>query len=309
MSEEQDTIRRALLFINGKAGRSDGPVSEALEVLEAAGIELIRADTETGDEISPAIREQAKEVDLIIIGGGDGSVHAAAEGLKDTGLPLGILPLGTGNDLARTMRIPIDPVEAAEIITRNYYREIDLGQVNDRLFFNVAQIGIGESVPRKMRDKEKERFKVGSYLLGAWRALRDSEPFTVSLSIHGESSEPRHLSFNALQIAIGNGRFFGGGFVVHEEATIFDERLHMTCLKRRELTPWRILKLVFIALAKRSGSRNDFEETLELSASEIEVVTEPPLPINADGESASQTPAVFRVLPAAVKVLSPPEEG
>ena len=81
-------------------------------------------------------------VDLVVIVGGDGTVNAALRGLMETGLPLGILPLGTANDLARTLRIPADPSAAAAVIIGGQMRRIDVDQVNDQFFINVASMGL-----------------------------------------------------------------------------------------------------------------------------------------------------------------------
>src|ERR671926_181555 len=88
------------------------------------------------------LRERGRAFDLVMLGGGDGTMNAAASALVEIGRPLAVLPLGTGNDLARTLGIPLDPLAAAEVAAAGRTRRIDLGLVNGRPFFNVACVGL-----------------------------------------------------------------------------------------------------------------------------------------------------------------------
>ena len=101
-----------------------------------------RALEPPGDaDCTAVIKRHAAGCDLVILGGGDGTMNAAAPALVETGLPLGVLPLGTANDLARSLDIPLEPVAAATLITTEEARPADLGWVNGHYYFNVASIG------------------------------------------------------------------------------------------------------------------------------------------------------------------------
>ncbi|WP_265094641.1 diacylglycerol kinase family protein, partial [Enterobacter hormaechei] len=109
-------------------------------------------------DVTRVIRELTGVVDAIVVGGGDGSINAVLEGALAARLPLGILPLGTANDLARTLGIPPDPVAAAGIIQAGYLRQIDLGRVNGHLFANVASLGLSVELTRRLTGALKRRW-------------------------------------------------------------------------------------------------------------------------------------------------------
>jgi diacylglycerol kinase family enzyme len=111
-------------------------------MLGAHGIAPVQRECGTREQLSALIREHGGEVDLVAVAGGDGTMNAAAEGLVATGLPLGILPTGTANDLARTLGIEADLEAAVKVIAAGHTRRIDLGLVNGHPFFNVASMGL-----------------------------------------------------------------------------------------------------------------------------------------------------------------------
>src|SRR5919112_2942150 len=121
--------QRALLLINPGARRGDEAGEEARASLEARGLELrVRTldPAQTGEIVR---REQAGGIDRVIVAGGDGTLNAVLQVLVGTGLPLGIIPLGTANNLARTLQIPTSLQEAAELASHGARRAIDLGWV------------------------------------------------------------------------------------------------------------------------------------------------------------------------------------
>ena len=153
-------MTRALLLLNPKARHGAAGAPAAFDRLRDAGFDLIEPTGEY-NRYADAVRVFAGEVDLVIAGGGDGTLTGAVDGLVETGLPLGILPLGTANDLARTIDLPLDPVAAADVIVAGHQRRIDLGWVNGTPFFNVASIGPTTGTTRRLA-RGSERGMVGS---------------------------------------------------------------------------------------------------------------------------------------------------
>src|ERR1700759_2463898 len=135
--------RSALLVVNAHSRRGAGAAETVTRVLREASVPVIPRDCERASDLSDLIRATKRDIDSVIIGGGDGTLNAALPGLLETALPLGIIPLGTANDLARTLGIPIDPAAAAHIVARGALQRVDIGEVNGYPFFNVASIGFG----------------------------------------------------------------------------------------------------------------------------------------------------------------------
>jgi len=149
---------RTLLIVNrhSRSGKEQGDEAEA--ALDAAGLTVVRGHARSRDDVSRLIRRSAGEVGRVVVGGGDGSLHAAAPGVIATGLPLGILPLGTANDLARTLGLPLGLDAAARVIADGRTRSIDLGEVNGHPFFNVASLGFGVDLTRALTSDAKRRW-------------------------------------------------------------------------------------------------------------------------------------------------------
>ncbi len=294
--------QRALLLVNRQARRGQEALTQAIETLQARGLDLLEESAADPQHLSDVIRSYRDRVDMVIVGGGDGTLNAATAGLIDTQLPLGILPLGTANDLARTLCIPTELTQACEIIAQGRVQRIDLGWVNGKYFFNVASLGLSVQITQQMTKEVKRRWGVFAYLTTAIRVVGQSRPFRAEIRCRGES-----IPVRTVQIAVGNGRHYGGGMTVVEDATIDDERLDLYSLEIRNW--WQIIPLL---PAMRSGQHIKSPNVRALAGKEFEVHTRRPRPINTDGEITTYTPATFRVVPKALSVLvpnSPPPLG
>ena len=287
--------KRALFVVNAHSRRGREDVSAGLEVLRTAGLDLVQPKLEGPGDIGAAIRAHRGDVDFVVVGGGDGTLNAAAEALLETQLTLGIMPLGTANDLARLLEIPADPVAAAHIILAGHRRRIDLGQANDRLFFNIATIGLSARLAEAMDGQTKRRFGALAYALTLHK-IGPGRPFRATLR-----SPKGVIETKAIQIAVGNGRYHGGGVVVHEAADIDDGVLHLYALKPQSLLAL-IAKLPWLLRGKHKATTG----VVTVTANEIEVRTGRTMPVNTDGELTTETPVRFGVLPRALEVFAPP---
>lgn len=286
---------RALLLINpaSRSGGSAGPL--AVQRLEEAGWQVSAPDL-GNQSMGELIRSHANLCDLVVVGGGDGSMNAAAEALVETRLPMGILPLGTGNDLARTLGIPLDLDGAIDVLLRGRRQAIDVGRVNGRYYFNVASLGLSVTLTRLLSPGIKKRWGRFSYLLAAVRLISRRHRFAAELTVDG-----RRFTVRSLQIAVGNGRHYGGGLTIAPDARIDDRMLDVYSLETRRL--WRMLVLAFLFPLGRHGFLSDVRS---FRCRDMSIRTKRPYPVNADGEIVTQTPAHFSVLPGAVTILVPP---
>jgi diacylglycerol kinase (ATP) len=288
--------RLALLVVNAHS-RLGGPdiVRVVARALERAGVPVLHRSYDTASALPDLIRSVADQVGRVVIGGGDGTLNAAAPGLLATGLPLGIIPLGTANDLARTLGLPLDPVEAARVVAAGRTRRIDLGEVNGHPFFNVASIGFGVDLARALTRDSKRRFGPFGYAVAAVRALRRLRPFRAEI-VHGDAREVSRT----VHVAVGNGRHYGAGMIIAEHARIDDGQLDVYSLEVDSV--WRLLLML---PALRSGRHRAWSEIRTLAGEEIEIRTRHPRSVNTDGEITTRTPARFRVLRDALEVYAP----
>lgn len=292
----------ALLLLNPNSRRGAAALDDVLEQLERGGVPVVQETPDGPEHIAALIAEHRDRIDRVLVGGGDGTLNAALPALLDAGLPLGVLPLGTANDFARSLGLPLDPLEACQAIVEGDTRRVDVGEVNGRYFLNVAHIGFAVEVARRSSGASKKRLGVLAYPLAAWSAFRTRRTFSVRLHVDGAYWG----RLRAIQVSVGNGRFYGGGIPVSEHAAIDDHRLDLYAIPARKGS-----SLLAMIPALRSGRAHAHAHIVTLSGEVIEVHTRHPKTIAVDGEAASKTPAQFRVHPGALAVFAPPdgEEG
>jgi diacylglycerol kinase (ATP) len=283
------------MLVNPHARRGSMPLEPALARLKAAGLDITREEFSGPGEVRSDILRLRRDADLIILCGGDGTLNAAAPALIECGLPLGILPMGTANDLARTLGIPENLEQAAAIIAEGATRTIDLGEVNGHPFFNVASMGLSSDLAHSLDKTMKRRFGKLGYALAAARVLLRARAFRAMIITKDGATRVK-----TLQIAVGNGRHYGGGNVVEATAAIDDGHLDLYSLELGSV--W---KLALMARDFRAGAHGAWQEVRTERCTEFEVRTRRPMPVNTDGELVTETPARFRLLRNAVSVFAP----
>lgn len=291
--------RRALVLINPGARSGSLPIDSALDILKDGGIEVLEAELPQGTDLSRFIRDRRDDIDCVILGGGDGTMNRAAPALMSNRIPFGILPLGTANDLARTLGIAPDPVSAAEVIVAGNLRTIDLGTVNGHPFFNVASIGFSAELAAELTAEAKRRWGTIGYALASAKLLARTRPFTAFIE-QGEKTE----KVKTVQISVGNGRHYGGGMTVDLDAEPDDGVLHVYSL---EISHWS--RLVALAPSLKRGTHGAKEDVRAFTTKALTIRTRRARSVNTDGELTTATPARFRVIPRAVKVYAPEPEA
>ena len=286
--------RRAVLVINDRSRHGKEQAETVRERLQANGIDFVPVSSGK-DELPQQIVTQSAGADMVLVGGGDGSMNAVAPALLKCGLPLGILPMGTANDLARTLGIPPDIDQAIEIIVAGRPKKIDIGHVNGHPFFNVASIGLSVDLARVLTRDIKRRFGRLGYALAALKVMARARPFRAIIASETESAQ-----VSTLQIAVGNGRYYGGGNAVAADARIDSHELALYSLEFR-----RAWKLALMARSFRYGEYGAWKEVRTITSRAFEIRTRRPRPVNADGEIVTETPAKFTISPGAVTVFAP----
>ncbi|TVQ42541.1 MAG: lipid kinase [Gloeocapsa sp. DLM2.Bin57] len=288
--------KKALLLINPRSRQGKKQFKLAVDILHELDFELVVIPCNHPQEIPEIINQQADNVDLVIIGGGDGTLNLAVDSLVTHNLPLGILPMGTANDLARTLGIPLGIKEACQVIASGKVDDIDLGWVNGKYFFNVASLGLSVKITENLSYQAKRRWGTLAYLITAIKVIRNSIPFEVEIII-GDTS----VSVKTIQVAVGNGCYYGGGMAVAKDAKINDQRLDLYSLELENW--WQIFPLIW-TLPQGGHDILPWVRTLQAYPSQSIIIKSPkPLTINTDGELTVTTPATFKVIPQALRVF------
>ena len=295
---------RARVICNPSSG---GGVCEPDAVREALGdFDLDWVVTEGVDDAQEAAEEWSDG--LLIIVGGDGTVNEAVNGLGRAGFPggvtLAVLPMGTGNDLAATLAIPDELEEAEETIRENRVRTFDVARirsegVDERFFINVASGGYGAETSALADEELKGRWGKLAYLRASLEKARDFDVREVKVTLDGEERMLR-----AVNVAVGNCRYAGGGWLAAPRANPEDGLLDIVVIEDIGLK--EALALAPAALAKSDYLGN--EGVFSARARKIRVETWPGgLEFTADGELIGDEPAEFEVIPHALKVVVGPD--
>jgi len=287
--------RRALLLRNPHSKQGEAPIEAALARFAARGVDVTELPIGSSDEICAQIKARAGAFDCVIVGGGDGTLNAAAPAILESGAPLGVLPMGTANDLARTLDIPTALDAAADIIADGKRRRIDVGMANDLPFFNVASLGLSAELAETLDGATKRRFGRLGYALAGLKVLRNAATFRAVI-VTGAGA----VRVKTYQIAVGNGRYYGGGVAVRADARIDDALLDLYSLE-----PGSLWKVIALAPLFKRGHHTALREVRTARGRQLEIRTAEPMPVNLDGELATQTPVVLKVLPAAIEVFAP----
>ncbi len=272
---------RALLVLNeySRRGKRDGDT--VCDALDAAGIECER-DPGCGP------------VDTVIAAGGDGTIlHAVPLALK-RGVPLGIVPLGTFNDLARTLDVSTDIQEACATIAARHTKRIDLGRVNGSYFVNEASVGLSTRIARRQTPEVKRRFGVFGVISTTLQAIGETRPFLVDLLYDGKRER-----FRSVQLTVANSGHFGG-LIDRDDAAIDDGWLDLYSV---DVRTWLQAVAVIRKVLRRDAATSEGLRTRR--AHRFEIRTHHAHHVTADGEPAGMTPAVFEVLPLALEVIVP----
>lgn len=227
--------------------------------------------------------------------GGDGTLHEVINGLAETDPQpvLGVIPAGTGNDFARSLGIPLDPLQAAGVVTHGCERCIDLGRVNGRYFVNVGGVGFDAEVAAMVNRGPHRGGGAWPYVVSLFRVLATYRNAMVRIRLDGEQSFKEKI----LLVAVGNARSYGGGMKVVPHALV-DDGLLDVCIGG-DLNPVQTLGLLPKVFA---GTHLGHPMVRSLRARKIEVESEQSLSVHADGETVGVTPAVFEVVPGRLRV-------
>lgn len=285
---------------NADAGSSSEEAQDAaLEVLRKHH-DVTLVTTSSPEDLQAAMAEHPDMHTMVVLGG-DGSLHAVVAALRDAGrldsVTLGLVPLGTGNDYARSLDLPLEPAEAAQVIVDGHAEQVDLViDGDDKVVVNAAHIGIGAEAAAKAKPWKKVLGPFG-YAVGALITGFGTHSALVEIYLDGE---PLPAKDKVLQVAVGNGRFVGGGAELLPDAVPTDGVLDVSI--SYSVGVWQRLSY---AWHLRKGEHPNLEAVVYRNAHTVEVRGEK-LRCTTDGEL---TPPVrvhsWRIEPGALRFLTP----
>ncbi|WP_314373757.1 diacylglycerol kinase family protein [Sphingomonas paucimobilis] len=283
------------MVVNAKSRRGQALFRRACTALSDLPYEVDARAVEDPKDLEPTVRELlATKPDLLILGGGDGTISGLVDLMVGHDVMLGVLPLGTANSFARSLGIPLDIEGAVEVIRTGRPRRIDLGMIDNDYYANCAAMGISpkiaETVPHGLK---RVAGRLGYLGWAAYQFLR-FRPFTLIVEQNGARERLR-----VVEVRISNGPYHGGTELVESaEVDSGEIVVQAVCghVKRRLLVNWA-------ASILRSDYRK--EKVREFRGREIRINTIPPLPISIDGEVLAHTPVTARIAPGIIEVIAP----
>lgn len=289
--------RQIALLTNPTAGKGRGSRTAAIALprLREAGYSVQELLGRDGDEALEMARKAVAEgVESLVVCGGDGLVHMAVQAVADTDTNLGVIPAGTGNDVARYFGIPRnDPQAAADIVVGSKVHTVDLGRAGPTYFVTVLAAGFDSKVNERANQMSWPKGQM-RYNLATVAELRVFEPLPYTLVLDGEE---RRL--DAMLVAVGNGPSFGGGLRITEGAILDDGLLDVVVIK-----PMSKRKLVASYPRLFTGKITEIPE-YEHHLAKCVTVAAPGVVAYADGERVGSLPLTVEVAPRSLKVLVP----
>ncbi len=286
-------MNKPLLILN-PAARSEraGALSERVAALPGAG--RIHFTERPGEARDVARRAAAEGVETIVAAGGDGTVNEVANGIAGTPARLGILPVGTMNVFATELGIPHGKLEAAwEIVRGGRVRPLDFPVANGAHFVQLAGVGLDAEVVRRTAPESKKALGPLSYLVSlAQVAAEPREPFEIL----AEDSLPRRGRF----VLVGNGRFYGGPFVLFPDAKPDDGKLDVLVFQNH--SHWDLVRY-FQAIA--FGSHPALPDVEYFQTTGMDLRGAGGIPLELDGELAGELPCRFGFADFKLPVLVP----
>lgn len=237
--------------------------------------------------------------------GGDGTLHYLLAGILGTGAVAGFFPAGNGNDIARALGIPRDPVIAADAFLRGQPRAVDLirvrfGDGSVAHYIGAGGMGLDAEAAHLANTRFHAWPGVTRYLAGMFAVFSGSRLLQVTAEMDGAS-----WSGGALFVAVANAASYGSGVRIAPQAKIDDGLLDVAVVAGVGLL--RLLEAIPIALT--TGNLRDFPELTRYRCRRISLCTDRPARVHGDGESLGESPAEFEVMPGAIRVMVEPKSA
>jgi len=281
--------KKAIVIYNGNAGQKDiaKTLGICVPILSTAIEELLILKTEGPGHARRICAEYGEQTDLVVMLGGDGTVHECINGLAplDKRPAIAVLPGGTCNDVSRTLNMPQDLQGAAETVVSGNLVPLDAMRINGRYALNFWGVGLVTEASNNIKGSEKALLGKVSYYLSAIRSMREMDPFFYEIDCDGEMYEGE-----AVMILAANGRYIGTNELPFHNIHVDDGQANVFIVKNTNLS---LLKEILTTDVTAEEKAN---EILHCSGKDITIQTEEAMEADMDGEVYLETPAHIQVL-------------
>jgi YegS/Rv2252/BmrU family lipid kinase len=285
----------AALIVNAKSRKGQKLFQRACAAMDGLPFPVDAHAVEDPEDLERTVTTAlAKKPQLVILGGGDGTVSGLVDLLVGKGVVLGVLPLGTANSFARTLGLPLTVEGAIEVLKTGVPKRIDLGMIDDDYFANCAAMGISpqiaETVPHGLK---KILGRIGYLGWASWQFAR-FKPFMLTVD---DGVEPKTM--RVVEVRISNGPYHGGTWLVDQASINSGEIVVQAVTGRYKRTLAKNWAASFFGHASRH------QDTVTFSGKSLKIETRPSLPISIDGEVLAHTPVTAKVAAGAIEVMVP----
>ncbi len=289
--------RRLVLLVNPAAagGRALAAVAPARAELERLGADFRVVETSSGEHAKREALTAGNDGATVVAIGGDGLVGTLAGALAGTGAPLAIIPAGRGNDFARVLAIPTDPAAAARLAYEGDTKLLDVGEVDGKSFVGIASVGFDSDANRIANEAKLVRGNL-VYAYAALKALVGWKPARFEVVVDGELHTTTGYS-----VAVANSKAYGGGMYAAPQAELDDGQFDV--LMCSDISKRHFL---FSILPKSFKGKHLEDPCISVFKGEtVEVRSDRPFTMYADGDPLADLPATVKIRPRALRVIVP----
>ncbi|WP_248563009.1 diacylglycerol kinase family protein [Niallia sp. NCCP-28] len=292
--------KKGLFLYNGNAGNQDihPLIGIIMRTLSRELEEVHVYQTSYAQHAKELCRTFGEEFDLVIILGGDGTIHECINGLSSLlkRPTLAILPGGTCNDFSRSLNISQNIEMAIEELMRGEEVPVDIGKVNEDYFLNFFGIGLVAEASNNIRPEEKNILGKASYLLSAVRTLKQANLFFLKIEADGKVIETQ-----AAMVLVANGKYLGGKLLPFQAIDYMDGYLDVFIIKNPNFQAAKDI----MAMRKAASDEIMQEEVIYQRVKEVKITAEENLDVDMDGEIYTTTPSNIKMLPGHLRFLTP----
>ena len=285
-------------IINTHSRKGRERYEEAVQALKNAGMPLIHAHAveDRQQTVDLLLSEVEQGANLVIIGGGDGTLSDCAEQLAGTQVAMGVIPLGTGNTLARSLGIPLDLEGAAKTLVAGHIIQMDVGRANGKAFLNSVTLGLSSEIAHALTAEVKKKLGILSWPAIGFKVLARHRALTLRVR-----SKERSYTVRTHQLVVANGRYIAGPIAAADDAAINDHTLKVFVLGKSSKK-----SLIKTALQWLTGRHTNSEAAKYFETKSVRIESlRGRVAADLDGEINDHTPLEITIEPNALRVVVP----